>query len=193
MGENSCNRMTSDTHSTGRVIWITGLSGAGKSTIARATAEQLREIGTTPVLIDGDEIREAIRCPHTGHDPASRLANAYRISRLAKLMAEQGHTVIVATMSLFHEIHAWNRKHLPNYFEVWIEADLSTLQTHDARGLYSQAFNGVTHNVAGIDLAYERPENPDLILKNKPPFRNPEAMANEIINQTQVSENFYEN
>ena len=177
----------------GRVIWITGLSGAGKSTVARATAEQLREIGITPVLIDGDEIREAIRDPHTGHDPASRLANAYRISRLAKLMAEQGHTVIVATMSLFHEIHAWNRKHLPNYFEVWIEVDLLTLQTRDPHGLYSQAVKGVTHNVAGIDLAYERPENPDLILKNKPPSSNPEAMANEIISQTQASKNYYEN
>ena len=181
MGENSCNRMTWDTHSNGRVIWITGLSGAGKSTVARATAEQLRQIGTTPVLIDGDEIREAIRDPHTGHDPASRLANAYRISRLAELMAEQGHTVIIATMSLFHEIHAWNRKHLPNYFEVWIEVDLLTLQTRDPHGLYSQAVNGVTHNVAGIDLTYERPENPDLILVNKPPFHNPESLSSQIL------------
>jgi adenylylsulfate kinase-like enzyme len=185
--------MTWDTNSNRRVTWITGLSGAGKSTIARATAEQLREIGTTPVLIDGDEIREAIRCPHTGHDPVSRLANAYRISRLAKLMAEQGHTVIVATMSLFHEIHAWNRKHLPNYFEVWIEVDLPTLQKRDLQGLYSQAVNGVTHNVAGIDLTYERPENPDLILHNKSTCSNLEEMANEIIKQTQASENYYEN
>ena len=88
----------------GRVIWITGLSGAGKSTIARAAVTQLRALGELPVLIDGDQIREAIADPNTGHDIASRLANAYRISRFAKLFAEQGHTVIVATMSIFHEI-----------------------------------------------------------------------------------------
>ena len=122
MGENSCNRMTWDTHSNGRVIWITGLSGAGKSTVARATAEQLRKIGPTPVLIDGDEIRAAIRDPHTGHDPSSRLDNAYRISRLAKLFADQGHMVIVATMSIYHEIHDWNRANLLGYFEVWVES-----------------------------------------------------------------------
>ena len=173
--------MTWDTHSNGRVIWITGLSGAGNSTIARATAEQLREIGITPVLIDGDEIRDAICDPHTGHDRASRLVNAYRICRMAKLMAEQGHCVIVATMSLFHEIHDWNRTNLPNYFEVWIEADLLTLNKLDPRGLYSQAASGVTHNVAGVDLTYERPIRPDLIMNNHPPFKSPSAYAAEIL------------
>ena len=74
----------------GRVIWITGLSGAGKSTIARAAVSQLRARGELPVLLDGDAIREAIADPHTAHDPASRLANAYRVSRLAKLFADQG-------------------------------------------------------------------------------------------------------
>ena len=173
--------MTWNSNNEGRVIWITGLSGAGKSTIARATVRQLRTQGKQPILIDGDEIRDAIRDPHTGHDPASRLANAYRICRLARLLADQGHIVIVATMSIYHEIHSWNRKHLPNYFEVWIEVDLLTLQTRDPHGLYSQAVNGVTHNVAGIDLTYERPENPDLILQNKPPFHNPESLSSQIL------------
>ena len=67
--------MTYNSNNKGRVIWITGLSGAGKSTIARATVKQLRAQSEQPVLIDGDEIRDAIRDPHTGHDPASRLAN----------------------------------------------------------------------------------------------------------------------
>ena len=167
----------------GRVIWITGLSGAGKSTLARATAERLRKDGDLPVLIDGDEIREAIADPHTGHDPASRLANAYRISRLAKLLASQGHTVIVATMSLFHEIHAWNRDNLPGYFEIWIEVDLPTLRSRDARSLYSRAANHETNHVAGIDLQYDRPTNPDWIVQNDGSEENFKDQAQHILNQ----------
>ena len=152
--------------SEGRVIWITGLSGAGKSTIARATVERLNKLGEHPVLIDGDEIRNAIADPHTGHDSDSRLANAYRISRLAKLFADQGHTVIGATMALFHEIHHWNRTKITDYFEVWIEVDLPTLKARDARGLYSRAANQQAKNVAGIDITYEQPLAPDLTLEN---------------------------
>ena len=152
--------------SVGRVIWITGLSGAGKSTIAGATAKHLNKLGEFPVLIDGDEIREAIADPYIGHDPKSRLANAYRISRLAKLFADQSHTVIVATMSLFHEIHKWNRTNIANYFEVWVEVDLPTLKARDSRGLYSRAANQQEKYVAGIDNSYERPLDPDLTLEN---------------------------
>ena len=181
MGENSCNRMTWDTHSNGRVIWITGLSGAGKSTVARATAEQLRKIGTTPVLIDGDEIRAAIRDPHTGHDPSSRLDNAYRISRLAKLFADQGHMVIVATMSIYHEIHDWNRANLLGYFEVWVEVSLPALRNRDASGLYSRFETGAAANVPGMDLDYERPVQPHLVLDNNPTLQDPDALAGVLL------------
>ena len=167
----------------GRVIWITGLSGAGKSTLAHVTAECLRENGERPVLIDGDDIRVAVADPHTGHDPASRLANAYRISRLAKLFAEQDHTVIVATMSLFHEIHIWNRANLPGYFEVWIEVDMATLQSRDARGLYSRAANQIAPDVAGIDLAYEKPKAPHWVIHNNADQDGLTTQAERILNQ----------
>lgn len=169
----------------GRVIWITGLSGAGKSTIARAAVAQLRATGEPPVLLDGDAIREAIADPHTAHDPASRLANAYRISHLAKLFADQGHTVFVATMSIFHEIHAWNRVNLPNYLEVWVEVALGALRKRDARGLYSRHENGDATNVPGMDLDYERPLQPDLVLDNNPPLQDPGALAGVLLDHIQ--------
>ena len=175
--------MTGHANIEGRVIWITGLSGAGKSTIARATAEHLRYQGEIPVLLDGDAVRAAIRDPHIEHDPASRLANAYRICRLAKLLADQGHTVIVATMSIYHEIHSWNRRNCPNYFEVWVEVDLDALREQDARNLYSRAQNGKTKNVAGLDLNYEKPLKPDLVINNNPPLKNPEELATNLFNQ----------
>jgi adenylylsulfate kinase-like enzyme len=176
----------------GRVIWITGLSGAGKSTIAGATVEHLNKLGEFPVLIDGDEIREAIADPHTGHDPNSRLANAYRISRLAKLFADQSHTVIVATMSLFHEIHKWNRTNITNYFEVWVEVDLPTLKARDARGLYSRAANQQAEHVAGIDISYERPVTPDLTLENTGLPESIYDIAEQLIENTH-RELIYEN
>ncbi len=178
---NGRNRMTWNSNNEGRVIWITGLSGAGKSTIARATVKQLRTQGEQPILIDGDEIRDAIRDPHTGHDPTSRLANAYRICLFAGLLSKQKQTVVVATMSIFHEIHTWNRDQLPNYFEVWVEVDLDALQSRDARGLYSRAKNGETSNIPGLDIDYERPLHPDLILTNNPPFCDPEGLAEQLV------------
>lgn len=174
--------MTRNEYNKGCVLWITGLSGAGKSCIARAAVDKLRVTGQHPVLIDGDEIRVAICDPHTGHDPKSRLTNAYRISRLAKLFADQGHTVIVATMSIFHEIHAWNRKHLPHYFEVWVEVGLTELKTRDSRGLYSRAHKGEMQNIPGLDLDYEKPCNPDLTIFNNPPLRNPKKLAEILLN-----------
>ncbi len=173
--------MTENLNNEGRVLWITGLSGSGKSTIAAAAAEQLRARGERPVVLDGDAVRAAIADSKTGHDLTSRLANAYRISRLAQLLAEQGQTVIVPTMSLFREIHEWNRAHLPNYFETWVDVDWAELCERDACGLYSRAARGEVKNVAGFDLEYDRPAQPDLVLNNNPPLRPATELANELL------------
>lgn len=173
----------------GRVIWITGLSGAGKTTVAQAAARCLRLKGMQPVVLDGDEVRDAVRDPHTGHDRVSRIANAYRICRLAKLLAEQGHLVLVATMSLFSEIHRWNREQLPNYLEVYLKVDWESLVARDARGLYSRLDHGNAHNIAGLDLDFDEPVEPDLVLENQEPFIKPEKLAEKILDHFQVIRN----
>ncbi len=170
----------------GRVIWITGLSGAGKTTVAQAAARCLRLKGVQPVVLDGDAVRDAVRDPHTGHDRVSRLANAYRICRLAKLLADQGHLVLVATMSLFSEIHQWNREQLPNYLEVYLKVDWESLVARDARGLYSRFDQGNADNIAGLDLDFDAPSQPDLVLENQEPFVNPEKLAKKILAHFQV-------
>lgn len=158
------------------VIWITGLAGAGKTTVANEVARELQARGQARVHLDGDAIREAIQDPHTGHDRESRLANAYRICRLARLLEQQGLWVVVSTMSLFSEIHSWNRQEFTQYVEVLLDTPLKDLRERDQKGLYS----GNDRNVVGRDLPPELPREPDLVLSNGL-GASPNKLAQEII------------
>tara|TARA_B100001123_G_C14834159_1_gene837404 strand:+ start:43 stop:603 length:561 start_codon:yes stop_codon:yes gene_type:complete len=168
-------------HSGGRVIWITGLSGAGKSTIAAELTQKLRQKGILPVVLDGDAIRAVINDENCGHDNISRLKNAYRISELARLAMGQGHFVVVATMSLFHEIHAWNRKNLPNYFEIFLDVSLETVKKRDPKNIYARALEGNKSNIPGIDLLPEFPLSPDLKINNDKGMDQLNQLVNDIL------------
>ncbi|QJB55729.1 adenylyl-sulfate kinase [Pseudodesulfovibrio sp. zrk46] len=159
-----------------KVIWITGLSGAGKTTMARQLAVQLEGKGLSPVLLDGDAVREAIGDENCGHDRHCRLVNAYRICRLAKMIADQGRIVIVATMSLFHEIHEWNRANYPSYYEVLLECDADVLKQRDSKGHYGRG-----ENLPGIDIVPELPLKADIVLCNMDFSVPPEQLANDVI------------
>ena len=167
-----------------RVIWITGLSAAGKSQIGAEVVRLLGSRGTFSLLLDGDAVREAVADPAIRHDRASRLANAHRISRLARMLAAQGLTVVVATMSLFHEVHAWNRANLPGYFEVLIDVDLDVLKQRDPKALYAGAGAGRRRNVGGIDLAVELPRSPHLVIDNNSEGDDASTQALRIIQAT---------
>lgn len=141
--------------SEGRVIWITGLSGAGKSTLARALAALLPE---KPLLLDGDEMREALAMVAGGYGREERLKLALTYSRLCRLAANQGHTVVCSTISLFHEVHEWNRANLPGYFEVFLDLSAETIRQRDYKGVYGAGKGPV----AGREVLPEFPEKPDL-------------------------------
>ncbi len=149
----------------GQVIWITGLSGAGKTSIAGRVVEQLRS-RQAAVLLDGDVVRQIVDDPNTGHDTESRLVNAYRICRMAQVLAVQGITVVVATMSLYREIHAWNRRNLPGYVEVYLKVDLEVLRSRDPKGLYARSDCNDEGHLVGVDLPFEAPRDPDLVIDN---------------------------
>lgn len=149
--------------SSGRVIWITGLSEAGKTTLARALLPHLP--GQT-VLMDGDDLRRALELYRIGYDGESRRTLGLTYSRLARMLADQGATVVVAAIALFHEIHDWNRANLPRYFEVFLDVPADVLRSRDSKGLYAAERQGAVRNVAGSDTLVEFPERPDLRIRN---------------------------
>ncbi len=143
----------------GTVYWITGLSGAGKTTLGRLLYKYLLSTGTTVVFLDGDELREVFG-GDLGHTREDRLKSAMRNARICKLLSDQGINVICTTISLFHECHDWNRANIENYREIFLDCPKSTLGNRDSKGLYKS----YADNVVGLHIAEEAPINPDLIL-----------------------------
>lgn len=140
----------------GRVFWITGLSGAGKTTLAR----ELQKALPGSLLLDGDELREALGASGRGFDAESRRRLALSYARLAGLLARQGATVIVATISLFHELHTWNRANLPGYVEIFLDVPEDVRRGRDPKGLYA----GNVRHMAGSEVRAELPLAPHLRL-----------------------------
>jgi adenylylsulfate kinase-like enzyme len=153
------------------VIWITGLSGAGKSTLAQEVVQELRARGRSVVMLDGDELRAlfgAVTSNAVNHGREGRLALAMRYASLCRLIASQGVTVVLGTISLFREVHAWNRENLPGYFEVYLKVPLEELRRRDPKGIYQRFGAGELSNVAGLDVAVDEPEASDYVAEYVP-------------------------
>jgi len=166
------------TEPAGRVFWITGLSGAGKSTVADLLWRRLRSEGLATALLDGDRLRTAI-ADDLGHPIEDRRRSAMRNARLCRLLAEQGINVVCATISMFHAVQRWNRKHIPRYCEIYLRVPMAEIERRDPKGIYVRAREGKEANVVGVDIAAEEPEAPDLVLENHGAL-DAEAAANLI-------------
>ena len=143
---------------TPRVIWITGLSGAGKTTLSDRLVTALRWRGLHVVTLDGDAVRAAFG-QSLGYDVTARRTHIERLQSLALFLSKQGCVVVVSALYSDHDLLAWNRAHLPNYTEVYMEASLELLRQRNTKGLYE---SGV-QNVVGVDIAWHAPKNADLI------------------------------
>jgi adenylylsulfate kinase len=164
---------------TGIVWWITGLSGAGKSTVAGLVRERLAAGGRPALLLDGDAVRAALGATgaHTTED-RTRLAMTY--ARLAREVAGQGIDAVCATISMFQAVRDWNRVNVPHYREVYLRVPMAELQRRDPRGLYGRAERGEQRDVVGLDLPFEEPEAPDLVIDNFDAI-DPAAAADRIL------------
>lgn len=147
------------------VLWFTGLSGAGKSTIAGALENRLAELGYHTYLLDGDNVRHGL-CSDLGFSEQDRRENIRRIGELAKLMADAGLIVLSAFISPYRTERQLVRDLLPEgeFIEVFVNASLEVCEGRDPKGLYRKARAGEIANFTGIDSEYQAPQSPEIDL-----------------------------
>jgi adenylyl-sulfate kinase len=150
----------------GLVFWFTGLSGAGKTTLAESVRGQLNEQGIKTSILDGDDVRNRLH-KHLGFSEAEIKENNTLIAELCMEERQQANVVLVPIISPYLESRANAREQLsPGFFEVHIRADISELEKRDTKGLYEKARNGKMDNLIGYSSGapYEPPESPDLVI-----------------------------
>lgn len=145
----------------GRVIWFTGLSGAGKTTLTRALAAQLEARGERVELLDGDAVREHLS-KGLGFSREDRDTNIRRIAFVAGLLAKHGVTVLVSAISPYRDTRREVLAQLPNAVEVFVDAPLSVVTARDVKGLYEKALRGEIPHFTGVSDPYEPPVTPDV-------------------------------
>jgi adenylylsulfate kinase len=151
------------TNDTGFVLWLTGLSGAGKSTIASKLGPALAERGHRVELLDGDEVRTNL-CQGLGFSRADRDTNIARIGYVAGKLANHGVAVLVAAISPYREARDRVRAAVDTFVEVHVAAPVSTCAERDVKGLYAKALSGEIKNFTGVSDPYEPPADPEIVL-----------------------------
>jgi len=149
----------------GAILWFTGLSGSGKSTIANEVAYQLHKNGNFSYVLDGDNIRYGLN-KDLGFNPSDRDENIRRISEVAHLLSEAGIIAITAFISPYQILRNFCRdlQEKERFFETYCKASIGTCEKRDPKGLYKKARAGEIKEFTGIDAPYEKPENPEIIL-----------------------------
>lgn len=144
----------------GTVYFFTGLAGAGKTTIGGAFYQRLKKEKPDAVLVDGDKSRQT-----TGdrdYSTEARRRGAYIQLKRCKELADQGKDVVLCSISMYRDVREWNRANIENYKEIYIKVQWETLLQRNQKGLYSPG----QKNVVGVDLPYDEPETPDIVIQN---------------------------
>lgn len=168
----------------GTVYWITGLSGAGKTTIGRLFYQTLKHDYPNTVFLDGDIMREVFGAD-MGYSKSERQKCAMRYARLCDMLQKQDLNVVCCTVSMFDAVREWNREHIGSYKEIYIKVSMETLYRRDQKGLYSGNTVEKEKEVTGIQIPFEEPNNPDFVLENdcgRTPEEQAERLAEYFLN-----------
>lgn len=144
----------------GLVLWVTGLSDSGKTTLCRAANTLLEEKSIRCIMLDGDQLRK-IFSDIKGYDIESRKTLALRAAKLAQTLSAQGHIVVVGVIALIEEIHDWNANNQENFFLTLLNIPLAELTKRDSKGLYKKYSIGSVSSMYGLDLPADFPGQVD--------------------------------
>jgi adenylylsulfate kinase len=153
------------TRAPAQVLWFTGLSGSGKSTIAERVRRELERQGVELEYIDGDALREVF--PQTGFTREEREEHLRRTGYMASRLAAHGVTVVASFVSPYRESREFIRRLCPGFLEIFVATPLEECERRDVKGLYARARRGEIRNFTGIDDPYEAPEHPELTLDTR--------------------------
>lgn len=149
----------------GILYWITGLSGAGKTTIGNRLFYELKRTRDNVVLLDGDILKQIVD-ESVGYSDIERRKRAMKYAQICKLLTDQNIYVICCTIAMYDEVREWNRNNNKRYVEVFLDVPIEVLKKRNQKGLYTDYQEGMMHNVTGIDLEVEFPKNPDIKIIN---------------------------
>lgn len=147
----------------GCTLWITGLSGAGKTTTARLVAERLRDCGKLVEILDGDLVRQHL-CKDLGFSKQDWDENIRRVGFVCNLLSRNGVLAIAAVISPYREMRDQLRKGIANFIEIYMECSLEVLAARDVKGLYRKALAGEITNFTGVSDPYEPPISPHVVI-----------------------------
>jgi adenylylsulfate kinase len=151
----------------GCVVWLTGLPGAGKTTIARILEDELRKKGLRVEVLDGDDVRKNLS-PELGFSKHDRELHAIRVSYVSRLLSRNGIITIVALISPYRSIRDHARNIIgKDFVEVWVKASIEICRQRDPKGIYKKAEEGELSNVTGVQDPYEAPENAELVVNTE--------------------------
>ncbi|MHA1594170.1 MAG: adenylyl-sulfate kinase [Candidatus Baldrarchaeia archaeon] len=166
----------------GFVVWLTGLPGSGKTTIARHLERHLKEMGLKVELLDGDEVRKWLS-PEAGFSREDRERHLRRVAYVSKLLARNGVAVVASFVSPYRSIREEARRIIEQeglkFVEVYVKCSLEECIRRDPKGLYKKALSGEIKNMTGIQDVYEEPEKPEVIVDTE--HENPEECSRKIL------------